>query len=130
MFATLSDLNLYCRSKKFITFENSFKSIISASYIGLNGLCIRRALDNKVLNYRTKLTHPFLVQMTFAWKEKMSSLELSPEKREEMGGVLFSILEDWYYWMSCISFWQQQYSKWQALSGNAFIFTGKAVIAK
>lgn len=66
MFATLSDLNSSCRSKKFITFENSFKSIINASYIGLNGLSIRRALDNKVLSYRTKLTHPFLVQMTFA----------------------------------------------------------------
>lgn len=130
MIAILSDLNLSCRSKKFNPFKNSFKSIINASYIDLSGLSIRRALDNKVLSYKRKLTHLFLVQMTFAWKEKMSSLELSPEKREEMGGVLFSILQNQYYWMSCISFWQQQYSKWQAPSGNAFIFTGKAATAK
>lgn len=56
MFTTTSNLHLSCRSKKLNPFANSSQSMILAS----------RALINKALSYRTKVTYPFLFQVTSA----------------------------------------------------------------
>lgn len=94
-----------------------------------------RALINQVLSYITGSTHHFLFQVAFLCLcGKMSPLEQRPKRWETNRGAARHCREQTLrsepWAASCISLWQQQHSKWQALSGKAFIVIGNTAIPK
>lgn len=123
-------MKVSCRSNTFNPFVNPFKSLINASYSRYNGFSISESLDQQSVEVQNKTDLSFPLWDDLCLKRKMSSSAWSSEKGDRMGEVVFSIPENPSDWVSCISFWQQWYSNWQALSGNTFICTGKAAIPK
>lgn len=93
-----------CRSNTFNPFVNPFKSLINASYTRYNGFSIRESLDQPSVKVQNKTDLSFPLSGDLCLQRKMSYSTWSSEKGGKRGEVVFSIPEDPYDWVSCISF--------------------------